>query len=87
MTSTYPPCKSGACVSRECCGQDMYPVEWPNLVGVAAEKAKAIITKDNPLVTVFTVPPGRGIFFDFCCNRVQLFIDENNRVRAVPMVG
>ncbi|KAL7117171.1 hypothetical protein ACP275_03G055900 [Erythranthe tilingii] len=84
----YPPCSTFLCSDRECCGtQQKYDTVWPNLVGMAAEEAKAIITKDNPLVTVVLVHRDEATIDNFCCNRVWLFVDESNRVRKVPMVG
>ncbi|GFQ05667.1 glu s.griseus protease inhibitor [Phtheirospermum japonicum] len=83
----YPPCYSGPCDSRKCCGEYTYKVTWPNVVGMTAEQATAIIVHDNPLVVVKPVPKGSVVIEDFCCNRVWLWIDENHRVYEEPMVG
>ncbi|EYU19958.1 hypothetical protein MIMGU_mgv1a026359mg, partial [Erythranthe guttata] len=65
-----------------------FNTEWPNLVGMAAEQAKSIILRDNPLVNdVRFIPEGSAVIHDFCCNRVWLFFDENKRVVHVPKVG
>ncbi|KAG8389854.1 hypothetical protein BUALT_Bualt01G0022100 [Buddleja alternifolia] len=83
----YPPCENTACTTRKCCARFMYKTIWPNLLGMAAEEAKAIIVQDNPLVTVVSVPPGVGVIHNFCCNRVWLWLDEKNHVQLVPKVG
>ncbi|KAL7155179.1 hypothetical protein ABFS83_03G058400 [Erythranthe nasuta] len=83
----YPPCAAYPCRTRECCGLFKYKTEWPNLVGMAAEQAKAIIVKDNPIVAVVLVHKDEGVVDDFCCNRVWLFVDDKNHVSQVPMVG
>ncbi|KAL8058917.1 hypothetical protein ABFX02_03G053600 [Erythranthe guttata] len=83
----YPPCASSICMSSECCGLGKYQTIWPGLLGKAAEEARAVILKGNPHVGVVVVPKDGGITDDFCCNRVWVFVDENNRVRRVPKVG
>ncbi|KAI3460239.1 hypothetical protein Pfo_016902 [Paulownia fortunei] len=80
-------CSSFGCTDPECCGLRNYRTIWPNLLGMDAEEAKAIILKDNPVVRVVFLHKGDATTFDFCCNRVWLWIDENNRVFRVPKVG
>lgn len=60
---------------------------WPELLGQDGQKAKATIERDNPLVTVVVLPPGRVGFGDYCCNRVYLLIDKNGKVFQIPYVG
>jgi len=60
---------------------------WPELVGKNGQQAKAVIQKDNPLVTVVVLPPGRVGFANFCCNRVYLVLGRNGNVLSAPMVG
>ncbi|KAG8390003.1 hypothetical protein BUALT_Bualt01G0038100 [Buddleja alternifolia] len=81
----FPPCVSFPCDDRECCGQGKYKTTWPNLVGVGAQQAKTVITRDNPLVTVVYTYKGSIIDTDLCCNRVALLLDGNNRVIDEPM--
>lgn len=82
MAIPYPPCVSDeSCVSP-------YKSIWPELVGRDVEEAKAIITRDNPLVTVVPIDQHHKVIVDLCCNRVWLFYDnKNNLVRLVPKVG
>ncbi|KAL3642150.1 hypothetical protein CASFOL_012965 [Castilleja foliolosa] len=83
----YPPCESFGCDSRECCGRG-YKFTWPNVVGMTKDEAIAIIVRDNPLVTIVLRSEGhRWRILDFCCNRVWLDIDANNRVCLEPEVG
>lgn len=92
----YPPCVPlwcfrpdfcHACSDSKCCAFDgKYKYEWPELVGVAAQEAKATIIRDNPLVTVVLVPPGYIMDDNFCCNRVWLQMDEANIVKKMPVV-
>lgn len=84
---TYPPCGSFPCVNIKCCSKGKYKVTWPDLVGKSSEEAKSIITKDNAVVTVVLVHKGEPVLDDFCCNRVWLYVDDNNRVTRVPHVG
>nr|XP_027073348.1 trypsin/subtilisin inhibitor-like [Coffea arabica] len=81
----YPPCFSG-CSKRECCTPRAYKYEWPELKGANGQHAKAVIEKENPYVTVV---PGhsRFILADFCCNRVFVFLDENDNVIVGPRIG
>ncbi|GKU90014.1 hypothetical protein SLEP1_g4067 [Rubroshorea leprosula] len=83
----YPPCEGGVCVSSECCGLGRYKYEWPELSGKKGHEAMSIIKKDNPWVTVRLVPPGHGMLFDFCCNRVYVITDENDIILQPPRVS
>ncbi|KAF7848838.1 hypothetical protein BT93_C1454 [Corymbia citriodora subsp. variegata] len=79
----YPPCFSGICTgplgSRE---------EWPELVGQNAERAKAVIEKDNQYVTVVLVPERmRFGYTNFCRNRVYVQVNAKGNVFQTPMVG
>ncbi|KAK6146800.1 hypothetical protein DH2020_020669 [Rehmannia glutinosa] len=78
----YPPCAGNSCSYHG------YKTAWPELVGQAGPKCKAAIEKDNPFVTVVNVPRNGGtIEPDYCCNRVYLFVDENNVCYFIPTVG
>ncbi|KAL0432549.1 UNVERIFIED_CONTAM: Subtilisin-chymotrypsin inhibitor-2A [Sesamum latifolium] len=85
--SSYPPCRSFPCQDVQCCSNGKYKIEWPELLGKTPEEAKAVIGRDNPLVTVVLVPRGTGTTDDFCCNRVWLKLDDKNRIYQVPIVG
>ncbi|KAL0408948.1 UNVERIFIED_CONTAM: hypothetical protein Sradi_1829200 [Sesamum radiatum] len=78
----YPPC------AGKTCRDIVYKKAWPELVGVEAWACKVKIERENPIVTVVTVPrQGGTIRPDFCCNRVYLFVDENHICYFVPTVG
>ncbi|KAK4490112.1 hypothetical protein RD792_000769 [Penstemon davidsonii] len=64
-----------------------YNFQWPNLVGVDTQQAKAIILKENPLVTTKFVHENEAANDDFCCNRVQVLLNQNGKVKRVPFVG
>ncbi|KAL3719650.1 hypothetical protein ACJRO7_004603 [Eucalyptus globulus] len=75
----YPPC----CYQSDCCNRS-----WPKLVGQNGEKAKAVIEKDSPKVTVVLISAKDGVgLFDRCCNRVYVWYDENGNVTRPPVVG
>ncbi|CAI9115159.1 OLC1v1015996C1 [Oldenlandia corymbosa var. corymbosa] len=81
----YPPCSSW---SNLCppgfCGNK---VEWPELIGMDGQKAKAIAQTENPAVTVFLVRSDAIITWDICCNRLRIFVDINGKVYDTPLVG
>ncbi|CAA0806338.1 Serine protease inhibitor- potato inhibitor I-type family protein [Striga hermonthica] len=84
----YPPCESALCPDLLCCSfNHKYKVTWPELVGAEPEKAKAIIERENPYVTAVILYRGAKTILDFCCNRVWIHQDANNRVEYVPKVG
>ncbi|CAA2990772.1 inhibitor of trypsin and hageman factor [Olea europaea subsp. europaea] len=70
-------------MSSECQGKS----SWPELLGVFGATAVAIIERDNPLVTAIIVPPGSSVIFDFRCDRVWVYVDNNGNVDRVPRIG
>lgn len=49
----YPPCLNCGCTGNSCKQPgDTIPYEWPELIGVEILKAKAIVERTNPFVTV-----------------------------------
>lgn len=60
---------------------------WPELVGVEAEIAKATIERENNLVTAVVVYEQCGVPEDFRCNRVWVYVNCNNVVTTVPVIG
>ncbi|KAJ4965739.1 hypothetical protein NE237_017588 [Protea cynaroides] len=72
--STYPPCEGCAC-EEPGCADHFSPgtkVQWPELVGVKAKVAMAVIRKENPLVTPYLVGTEYSLVSVVCCNRVVL---------------
>ncbi|KAL3835446.1 hypothetical protein ACJIZ3_010182 [Penstemon smallii] len=82
----FPPCASFPCADPKCCAQG-YKYTWPNVLGLDSQRAKDIILKDNPLVTVVFVHKGDIVVDDFCCNRVQVHVNEKEKVVHVPSIG
>ncbi|CAK7340847.1 unnamed protein product [Dovyalis caffra] len=82
----YPPCARASCTEPECCTQGGMAV-WAELQGKQASEAKAAIEKQYPWVTVVILPKDDPGSFDFCCNRVFLFINSNGQVVNVPQIG
>ncbi|CAN8324039.1 unnamed protein product [Cochlearia groenlandica] len=88
-----PICETCDCTGISC--QSRFrglKVEWPELRGVSAVVAKAIIEKDNPHVTAFILPAGEYyVPIINCCNRVMLWVSSDNcpngPVSNRPMVG
>jgi len=60
---------------------------WPELVGVNATLAATAIAHDRPDVAVEVLPPGAPVIPDFNPARVRVFIDNNNLVAKVPVIG
>ncbi|KAF8033411.1 hypothetical protein BT93_D2119 [Corymbia citriodora subsp. variegata] len=95
----YPPCYSICChpgissvyrssFSNECfCTISSKKSSWPELAGQNAEKAKATIKRENPLVTTAILLPGQRPIEDYCCNRVFVWADDNGNVNRVPVIG
>ena len=60
---------------------------WPELVGVNATLAATAIAHDRPDVAVEVLPPGAPIIPDYNPLRVRVFVDNNNLVSKVPVIG
>ena len=60
---------------------------WPELVGVNATLAATAIAHDRLDVAVEVLPPGAPVIPDFNPARVRVFIDNNNLVAKVPVIG
>ncbi|KAL3535307.1 hypothetical protein ACH5RR_003768 [Cinchona calisaya] len=84
----YPPCEDFGCEEHEvkCCTPG-YPYSWPNLVGMEGNQAKAIIEKDNPVVTVKVIQYGFIHLEGWCCNRVLVWLNDDGKVEVAPIVG
>ncbi|KAK1284028.1 hypothetical protein QJS10_CPB21g01445 [Acorus calamus] len=62
-------------------------LEWPELVGVKADVATAIIERENPNVKAQSIPCGQYRIQDCCCNRVWLDYSPDGTVCKVLKVG
>ncbi|XP_009782003.1 glu S.griseus protease inhibitor-like [Nicotiana sylvestris] len=66
-----------------CPGKDA----WPELVGENGQTAKETIERENPLVTANVALVGSPGTTDFRCDRVRVFVDRDNSVVQVPVIG
>ncbi|KAK4400410.1 Proteinase inhibitor [Sesamum angolense] len=60
---------------------------WPELLGQSGDIAVATIERENPLVTAIIVPPETVVIPTFQCDRVWVYVDDNNNVIRVPTIG
>ncbi|XP_076883708.1 inhibitor of trypsin and hageman factor-like [Bidens hawaiensis] len=60
---------------------------WPELVGGKGEVAKAIIEKENPLVTANVILEGTPIPLDFRTDRVWVVVNSEDVVIQIPTIG
>ena len=60
---------------------------WPELLGVPGVEAKSKILADNPKLDVIVLPVGSGITKDIRNDRVRVFVDCNEKVAQIPMIG
>uniref|UniRef100_UPI00404B1B73 inhibitor of trypsin and hageman factor-like n=1 Tax=Bidens hawaiensis TaxID=980011 RepID=UPI00404B1B73 len=60
---------------------------WPELVGEKGEVAKAIIEKENPLVTANVILEGTLVPLDFRTNRVWVVVNTEDVVIKKPIIG
>ncbi|KAG6757381.1 hypothetical protein POTOM_037689 [Populus tomentosa] len=60
---------------------------WPELLGAEGKVAAATIERENPLVRAKMVPEGSAVIQNFRCDRVWVWVDKNNIVYRVPMIG
>uniref|UniRef100_A0ACD5W7B2 Uncharacterized protein n=1 Tax=Avena sativa TaxID=4498 RepID=A0ACD5W7B2_AVESA len=58
---------------------------WPEVVGLTAEEAKAIVLKDMPYADVVILPVRSVVTTDFRDSRVRIF--ANTVVKQTPHVG
>ncbi|CAH1412303.1 unnamed protein product [Lactuca virosa] len=62
-------------------------ISWPELVGEDRECAVITIEKENALVNAETIVEGTIIPEIYICDRVLVWINENDIVVSTPMVG
>ncbi|XP_004490203.1 glu S.griseus protease inhibitor-like [Cicer arietinum] len=60
---------------------------WPELVGINGEAASQIIMRENTRVTASTLPQESVVTTDFRCDRVRVFVDNQDIVTRVPNIG
>nr|XP_043630550.1 glu S.griseus protease inhibitor-like [Erigeron canadensis] len=60
---------------------------WPELVGTPGQAAASIIERQNDNVDAVIVEEGSSVTGDIRCDRVRVFVDDNNIVKQVPKVG
>ncbi|KAL4199989.1 hypothetical protein AMTRI_Chr03g54120 [Amborella trichopoda] len=62
-------------------------VAWPELVGAKGEKAKEIIERENHRVRAIILKDGSIVTMDYICERVRVWVDDDQIVVRVPHVG
>ncbi|KAI3986911.1 hypothetical protein MKX01_014612 [Papaver californicum] len=64
-------------------------LRWPELMGATIAQAKAKIFKDHPDpdLRFFIILPNMVPRSDYCCNRVNLFVNNSGIVIRVPIIG
>jgi hypothetical protein len=72
---------------KQFCIKNLTKTSWPELVGVTAEEAKKKIKEELAGADIKVVPQGSFITFDLRYQRVQLFVDESNKVVEIPRIG
>ncbi|CAL5188576.1 unnamed protein product [Lathyrus oleraceus] len=60
---------------------------WPELVGINGEAAAQIIMNENSSVSASTLPEDSVVTTDFRCDRVRVFVDKQDVVARVPIIG
>ncbi|XP_076940140.1 subtilisin-chymotrypsin inhibitor-2A-like [Bidens hawaiensis] len=60
---------------------------WPELVGKKGEVAKAIIEKENPVVTAYVILEGTPIPLDYRTDRVWVVVNSEDVVILTPTIG
>jgi hypothetical protein len=66
----------------------LYPTAWPDLVGMDANEARDIILASNPNVkSVEIVSQDDFVTADYITSRVRLFVDEENVIVQIPIIG
>ncbi|KVH91299.1 Proteinase inhibitor I13, potato inhibitor I [Cynara cardunculus var. scolymus] len=60
---------------------------WPELVGTRGQAATIIIERQNGNVDAIIVEEGSVVSTDIRCDRVRVFVDDNDIVKEVPKVG
>ncbi|MGW0363802.1 serine protease inhibitor [Streptomyces sp. NPDC002990] len=61
--------------------------EWPALMGMDAQAARATLHRADPTLVVHVVPEDAAVTMDFNEKRVRLFVDAGDRVTRVPRVS
>lgn len=60
---------------------------WPELLGKNGEKARTVIERETPFVTVVFIRPSTVALPNFCCNRVNVVLDPSGNVFNIPFIG
>uniref|UniRef100_A0A7R9ZMT4 Subtilisin inhibitor domain-containing protein n=1 Tax=Craspedostauros australis TaxID=1486917 RepID=A0A7R9ZMT4_9STRA len=67
---------------------DAPKTNWPELVGMSGEQAKATIMSENSSVTEIQIlPAGSIVTMDYREDRVRIFVDGNGNVSVSPSIG
>ncbi|XP_058086399.1 inhibitor of trypsin and hageman factor-like [Magnolia sinica] len=60
---------------------------WPEMVGMNGEMAAMTIQKENPHVEAIVLLEGTPVTTDYRCDRVWVWVNQNELVVAEPHIG
>ena len=60
---------------------------WPELLGTKGDVAVEIMVRENPRVTAIILPEGSVVTPDFRCDRVRVFVNNQDIVNRMPKIG
>ena len=66
---------------------DVGKSSWPELVGTSGNRALIVIVLENRRVTATAVAEGSPAPADFKCDRVLVYVDNQDIVARVPRIG
>jgi hypothetical protein len=61
--------------------------EFPEVVGMTGEAAKATLISEFPTMAVQVVPYGSMVTMDYREDRIRIRLDENGMVSKTPRIG
>eukprot|EP00245_Coleochaete_scutata_P007484 TRINITY_DN22907_c0_g1_i1.p2 TRINITY_DN22907_c0_g1~~TRINITY_DN22907_c0_g1_i1.p2 ORF type:complete len:206 (-),score=45.83 TRINITY_DN22907_c0_g1_i1:366-956(-) len=62
--------------------------EWPELVGMRGEDAKAAVEQESPRgLKVYLVPHDAFVTMDYRTDRLRIYVDQKGVVSSVPRIG
>eukprot|EP00980_Cylindrotheca_fusiformis_P031300 scaffold26137_cov152-Cylindrotheca_fusiformis.AAC.1 len=61
--------------------------EFPEVIGMTGDEAKATLEQEFPSMTIQVLPHGSMATMDFREDRIRIWLDENGSVSKAPRVG
>lgn len=66
---------------------DVGKLKWLELVGEKGEVVKRVIERENKYVCVLIVKFGSFVIYDYCCDRVWVWVNDVGIVVSIFYVG